>query len=567
MEILNLELEGFGRFSSKRIFDFKDGINFIFGLNEAGKSTILEAILASIFKYSIREIEPFFCWKNKDVCRTALTYKTDKKDVYRILADYKSGKRKLEKLEKNRTIEISSVEKTIQPVLKEHFGFDNKKVFENTTFIRQSQMAILEDTTSKSRMRDMIEEVFAGRAGASVTKALVKIKNVIKDCQKKVISLRVESAELNDKLKSAEQTKSTLNVDSGEFEKVKKKLDEESKKLEKLQKNKKLFDEKEKLLEGMEHIDSEIETVDSVLGTLTEEKEEPKPISNRTVGIILIVVGIIFSLTIIGAIIGIPLIYLGYKRYKTKEKPPVKKDDNIKKHQEKKRSLINKKAVLESKLDDYKLVNFTIDDFSELEELQKEVELLKQRRVELQTSIKTTTELVESPEEIKEKVDAIEQNISNLKNKIEEYELAYKFLGLAETEVHQKFTPAMEKNCKPILEIITNNRYSDVKIDEESLDIEVKAPEIRNFVDVHYLSQGTRDQLYFALRTVMSNLLSGNINVPLILDDPFHNFDEIRLDKTIDTIKKISKKKQIIIISHRPYHKEFKKFTDNFIKV
>ncbi|MBU3957715.1 MAG: hypothetical protein KKB25_01430, partial [Nanoarchaeota archaeon] len=62
--------------------------------------------------------------------------------------------------------------------------------------------------------------------------------------------------------------------------------------------------------------------------------------------------------------------------------------------------------------------------------------------------------------------------------------------------------------------------------------------------------------------TVMSDLLGGNTNIPLILDDPFHNFDDSRLKKTIDAIKKISKTKQIILISHRPYHQEFKNFSD-----
>ena len=56
----------------------------------------------------------------------------------------------------------------------------------------------------------------------------------------------------------------------------------------------------------------------------------------------------------------------------------------------------------------------------------------------------------------------------------------------------------------------------------------------------------------------MSDLLSGNTNLPLILDDPFHNFDEPRLKKTIDIIKQISKNKQIILISHRPYHQDFR---------
>jgi len=98
-------------------------------------------------------------------------------------------------------------------------------------------------------------------------------------------------------------------------------------------------------------------------------------------------------------------------------------------------------------------------------------------------------------------------------------------------------------------------------------DIKIKEPEVKEYIDVSYLSQGTKDQLYFTLRTVMSDLLSGNTNIPLFLDDPFHNFDNIRLAKTMNTLNEIAKNKQIILISHRPYHQEFKNFAGKTIEL
>src|SRR3989344_2459867 len=102
VQLIKLEIEGFGKFDKEKVINFDNGINFITGLNEAGKSTILEAIIASIFKYTKAQIEPFFSWKNKNVCRTTLTYKTDKGETFRIISDYKYGKRKLEKIEESR---------------------------------------------------------------------------------------------------------------------------------------------------------------------------------------------------------------------------------------------------------------------------------------------------------------------------------------------------------------------------------------------------------------------------------------------------------------------------------
>jgi len=571
MQLIKLELEGFGKFADKKTINFNKGINFIGGLNEAGKSTILEAIMASIFKFNKREIDPFFSWNNDHTCKVALTYTVDNGETFRITSDYKDNRRKLEKITKNGSNEISSVDKNIGPYLKEHFGFNDKKVFENTAFIRQTQIAILEDTTTKNKIKDMIEEVFSGRAKASATKAIKKIKDFSKEASKKVEQLSEEKIKLNENLEEAHEIKSNVTKDSTDHEKVSKELDEKRGRLEKLEKNKRLFDEKESLLKDKENVDGKISNIDEWTETFEEEKKEEPVKQKRTLPIILIIVGILISLSGEGAIIGIPLAiygaYLLLKKPEILKKPKSNISEKIENYKKQKKELINKKAVLEEQFKKYKLVNFTIDDFNSLDELKKEVSELNDKKIELQTSVKTTTSLVESPEEIKEKLDAVNEKIEELQNKIEDNNLATHFLERAEAEVYHKFTPSIEKDSKSTLKSITHNRYSNLKIDEETLDITIKAPEIKEYVDVSMLSQGTRDQIYFTLRTVMVNLLSGNLNIPLILDDPFHNFDEIRLKKTIEVIKNISKEKQIILISHRPYHNDFKDFAKKVIKI
>lgn len=571
-ELIKLEIEGFGKFDKKKTIDFKKGVNFINGLNEAGKSTILEAILASLFKYTNTKIEPFFCWTNEDVCRLSLTYKTDKGETFQIISDYKNTKKKLVKITKSGKSEISTTISTIHQYIKEHFGFDEQKVFENTTFIRQSQMAILASSTEKDKLKNMVEEVLVGSAEASATKALKKIKKIAKDSKKDAESLKENLEELQDELHTAEENKTKLSTDSQQHEIVNKELKTKSEKLSKLKENKKLFDEKESLLKDKKAIDEDIEQADEILETLEVEKEAPvQKEPNKTLPIILIIVGVLISLTLYGAIIGIPLVIYGiYKLVKKPtETPKVQIDvsDKVTKYKKQKKDLINKKAVLESKLEKYKLVNFSLDDFRDLEKLGEEVENLKSKNIELRTSISTTKQLVKRPEEIQEEYDTIENQINELIDKSEEYEMAFTFLEKAENEVQQKFTPAIEKNSKNILKKVTNSKYSDLKINEDNLDISVKAPEINEFVPVDILSQGAKDQIYFTIRTTMTDLLSGNVNIPLIFDDPFHNFDDVRLGKTISAVKELSKNKQIILISHKKYQKEYKDFADNIIEV
>jgi len=567
-KLIKLEIEGFGKFKKNKVVEFKEGINFITGLNEAGKSTILEGILASLFKYTSLRIDPYICWTNPDICKASLTYKTDKGEIFRVISDYKNSRRKLEKIDKGKTKEISSIGSMVDKYIKEHFGFDEQKVFENTTFIRQSQMAILGDRITKNKLRDMVEEVLVGTGGASATKALQKIKKIEKDSRKDAESMAEDLYGLKEDLQGAEESKGRVIEDSEEHEEVKKKLSQKLEKLNKSKENKKLFDKKETLLKDEKDINKEINQVDDMIETF-EEEDEPSVEKSKIMPIVLIVVGVILSLTIIGAIIGIPLIIYGNKLRKEKDSSKKTKAvaEKLPKYQKQKKDLINKKAVIESKLEEYKLVKFTIDDFRDLNNLEKEVDKLKEKNVELKTSINKTKELVKSPEEIQEEVDSIEQKIQELKEKAEEFELSSRFLEMAETSVQHKFTPAIESRSKELLTEITDGKYSNLKIDEETLDIQIKAPEIKDYVDVELLSQGAKDQVYFTVRTTMSDLLSGNINIPLIFDDPFHNFDDIRLKKTMTAMKKLSKDKQIILISHKPYHKEFKNFADNVVEV
>ena len=686
VELLKLEIEGFGKFDKKKTINFKKGINFITGLNETGKSTILEAILASLFKYNTPKIQPYFSWENSDVCKVSLTYKTDKGETFRITSDYKNARKKLEKIIKGKTSEISSTITKIHEYVKKHFGFDEQKVFENTTSIRQSQMAILSDSIAKNKIKDMVAEVLVGTSGASATKALKKINKIVKDSKNEAKVLNEDFLELKEDLEKAEEYKKILSKDSSEFEEVFNKSIEKRKKFKELKSRKEKFDKKEKYQKEYNILNKDIKNIDKILLSINDSikkrdklidkqnnykgfdliskedfsvmKEDIKKLETiktslrayaKTSGkrqviqekldikyVALFIIGLLFSIVLIG----VPLAIYSYKRMKkevtieeedTKSENEICKlnvnkeklekemnqlskkikhfdnntfvelfgeytgvknkievltesigdfiknllehkitkneDENIRKITKIKIELLNDLTVVKNNQDKYRLVNLTEEDIDELESLKEELEELNNRKIELETSVRTTKKLVKSPEEIKEEVDEIEQKINELNEKAEEYKTASLFLGMAETEVQHKFTPSIEKNSLPLLKESTDGKYSNLQIDEETLDIMIKAPEIKEFIPVEILSQGAKDQVYFTIRTTMSNLLSGDINIPLILDDPFHNFDDIRLKKTISAIKKISENKQIILISHKKYQEDFKDFADNTIEV
>jgi uncharacterized protein YhaN len=62
------------------------------------------------------------------------------------------------------------------------------------------------------------------------------------------------------------------------------------------------------------------------------------------------------------------------------------------------------------------------------------------------------------------------------------------------------------------------------------------------------LSRGTAEQLYLSLRLALAEVFSGK-KVPLILDDPFVNFDEKRTRRAMTLISEIGKQRQILFFT------------------
>ena len=115
-------------------------------------------------------------------------------------------------------------------------------------------------------------------------------------------------------------------------------------------------------------------------------------------------------------------------------------EENLRKIDAKKTDYLNKLTIAQNNLNKYKLLFFSQENSDELEELEQKVEELKKTKAELNMRIRTTTSLVESPEDIREKIDTNEEEKLTLEKRIEEHELAAKFLALAESagsaEVH-----------------------------------------------------------------------------------------------------------------------------------
>jgi uncharacterized protein YhaN len=74
------------------------------------------------------------------------------------------------------------------------------------------------------------------------------------------------------------------------------------------------------------------------------------------------------------------------------------------------------------------------------------------------------------------------------------------------------------------------------------------------YVDVDGMSEGTRDQLYLALRLAALDLHLDHAHaLPFIADDLFINYDDARSKAGLEALGELSRKTQVIFLTHHDH--------------
>ena len=101
----------------------------------------------------------------------------------------------------------------------------------------------------------------------------------------------------------------------------------------------------------------------------------------------------------------------------------------------------------------------------------------------------------------------------------------------------------------------TAGKYSRVTLDDDWCP-EVTTKEGKR-ISPGQLSVGAKDQLYFAMRLSLAELMSEDVKLPIVLDDPFVNYDDKRLKISKELLDEISVEHQVILFTHSPEYAEW----------
>lgn len=98
---------------------------------------------------------------------------------------------------------------------------------------------------------------------------------------------------------------------------------------------------------------------------------------------------------------------------------------------------------------------------------------------------------------------------------------------------------------------MTEGAYARITVPGDTPAIRVETPD-RRVTDSAFLSRGTQEQLYLAMRFALAGAASREVPLPLLLDDLFVHFDERRLRKTVSVLEEIASDRQVILFTcHR----------------
>ena len=155
--------------------------------------------------------------------------------------------------------------------------------------------------------------------------------------------------------------------------------------------------------------------------------------------------------------------------------------------------------------------------------------------------------------EVDEERAAMEQRMAELELELQAAGYAVSVIEEVSREQHSRIAPQLAGLASEYLKEITGGVYDELLVDHE-LQISVRIPETKslNADPERRLSKGTVDQIYFALRLAMVQSMSRDSeSIPMVLDDPFANYDNTRLACAMRLLARMGETNQILLFTCR----------------
>ena len=152
---------------------------------------------------------------------------------------------------------------------------------------------------------------------------------------------------------------------------------------------------------------------------------------------------------------------------------------------------------------------------------------------------------------LRSELGTMEDERALIEQEYEDISFAAEVLRGADEELQSRFSPELGRIAAEYMSRVTGGRYSQVLINRDfSAMARTQSDTVAH--DSNYLSAGTLDLLYLAVRLAVCELaLPEGEPCPLIIDDALVNLDETRFAQAMELLKDIAKKRQVILFTCR----------------
>jgi len=152
------------------------------------------------------------------------------------------------------------------------------------------------------------------------------------------------------------------------------------------------------------------------------------------------------------------------------------------------------------------------------------------------------------PAEIELEVQEVEGRIEAERRRLAALQLAMETLEHVATKRHREAAPRMNERVGQLFARLSRGEHQEVRLDEDL------TPRVRmdgeGYCGAESLSGGAADQLYFALRvTAGEQLARAGEFLPLLLDDPFVQYDPERLQAGLDLVAQLAREHQVLFFT------------------
>ncbi len=198
-------------------------------------------------------------------------------------------------------------------------------------------------------------------------------------------------------------------------------------------------------------------------------------------------------------------------------------------------------------------------------EIEVKLSALRSRQLELTAEIKSLesrmayeTKITKIPADIDTEIQALTEELELLKRRYLSCEKAQQIIKEAQDIWKAENMPQLNENVDMIIRKLTDDKYQSVKV---LSDYRMRFSRDDNYYDAEYLSFGTYEQIYLALRLAMAKLICEGL--PVFLDDILTSYDDERAKNAIMCLSDI-KDKQIVLFTCHKSDAEFAEKTEAY---